>query len=204
MFAATGQGLLGNNMFAYCGNNPIIRIDDKGQYYTSGQIHDFVIDDICSRDFTKKGSRQDNKIIYSKPFFFSTYGYCDVRDSITNEIWELKRFSNAPSCQFAYAYTQLSNYVGGHLENNPQANLKYGGEKTMISPNVFTKTDNDGRGEYVIGYWDTGVGVLFYDYMYIPSGDEVAVGIGIVIMAGLAGASIGAGAGAGILIPALA
>lgn len=29
-FAATGQGLLGNNMFAYCGNNPVANIDSTG------------------------------------------------------------------------------------------------------------------------------------------------------------------------------
>ena len=32
-FASTGQGLLGNNMFAYCGNNPITRQDDGGQLW---------------------------------------------------------------------------------------------------------------------------------------------------------------------------
>ena len=29
----TGQGLLGNNMFAYCGNSPIARIDSTGYKY---------------------------------------------------------------------------------------------------------------------------------------------------------------------------
>ena len=29
-FAATGQGLLGNNMFAYCNNNPVIHKDSQG------------------------------------------------------------------------------------------------------------------------------------------------------------------------------
>ena len=29
-FASTGQGLLGNNMFAYCLNNPIIHLDPSG------------------------------------------------------------------------------------------------------------------------------------------------------------------------------
>jgi len=29
----TGQGLLGNNMFAYCGNNPVIFLDDQGTSY---------------------------------------------------------------------------------------------------------------------------------------------------------------------------
>ena len=31
-FVSTGQGLLGNNMFAYCRNNPVKRIDVTGWY----------------------------------------------------------------------------------------------------------------------------------------------------------------------------
>lgn len=31
-FASTGQGILGNNMFAYCRNNPVSRIDPSGTY----------------------------------------------------------------------------------------------------------------------------------------------------------------------------
>lgn len=34
-FASTGQGLLGNNMFAYCNNNPICRIDATGSSFLS-------------------------------------------------------------------------------------------------------------------------------------------------------------------------
>ena len=32
-YASTGQGILGNNMFAYCGNNPINRVDYAGTSY---------------------------------------------------------------------------------------------------------------------------------------------------------------------------
>ena len=32
-FASTGQGVLGNNMFAYCGNNPVIRRDVSGEFW---------------------------------------------------------------------------------------------------------------------------------------------------------------------------
>ena len=41
-YAATGQGVLGNNVFAYCNNNPIMMIDESGncphngRFYTSG------------------------------------------------------------------------------------------------------------------------------------------------------------------------
>ena len=31
-FTSTGQGLLGNNMFAYCGNNPINCVDSSGNF----------------------------------------------------------------------------------------------------------------------------------------------------------------------------
>ena len=30
---STGQGIIGHNAFAYCGNNPIIRIDDEGTFF---------------------------------------------------------------------------------------------------------------------------------------------------------------------------
>ena len=32
-FASTGQGVLGNNMFAYCGNNPVSREDGSGDFW---------------------------------------------------------------------------------------------------------------------------------------------------------------------------
>jgi len=35
-FVSTGQGILGNNMFAYCGNNPVARIDTNGLFWDIG------------------------------------------------------------------------------------------------------------------------------------------------------------------------
>ena len=37
-YTSTGQGLLGNNMFAYCNNNPVFRVDQDGNAY------DYMID----------------------------------------------------------------------------------------------------------------------------------------------------------------
>ena len=33
IYLTTGQGLTGNNMFAYCGNNPVSRIDNGGEWW---------------------------------------------------------------------------------------------------------------------------------------------------------------------------
>ena len=33
-FVSTGQGVLGYNMFAYCGNNPVNRVDHTGQFWS--------------------------------------------------------------------------------------------------------------------------------------------------------------------------
>ena len=33
VYTSTGQGILGNNMFAYCGNNPVNRTDPTGHAF---------------------------------------------------------------------------------------------------------------------------------------------------------------------------
>ena len=33
MYVSTGQGILGNNMYLYCGNNPVVRADDEGDFW---------------------------------------------------------------------------------------------------------------------------------------------------------------------------
>ena len=37
-YVSTGQGVLGNNMFAYCGNNPVNRKDPTGQFWITALI----------------------------------------------------------------------------------------------------------------------------------------------------------------------
>jgi len=36
IFVSTGQGVIGNNMFAYCGNNPVVNIDITGTMHVKG------------------------------------------------------------------------------------------------------------------------------------------------------------------------
>lgn len=37
-YVSTGQGILGNNMFAYCGNNPVMGYDPTGHWDWGGVI----------------------------------------------------------------------------------------------------------------------------------------------------------------------
>ena len=34
-YVSTGQGILGNNMYAYCGNNPVMYVDHGGEWFLS-------------------------------------------------------------------------------------------------------------------------------------------------------------------------
>ena len=42
-YVSTGQGVLGNNMFAYCGNNPVNRKDPTGQFWITALIVTAVV-----------------------------------------------------------------------------------------------------------------------------------------------------------------
>ena len=39
-YVSTGQGLLSQNIFAYCGNNPVNRVDSTGYFW--GEIWEFA------------------------------------------------------------------------------------------------------------------------------------------------------------------
>ena len=42
-YPSTGQGLTGNNMFAYCGNNPVSREDESGEFWLTAVIISAVV-----------------------------------------------------------------------------------------------------------------------------------------------------------------
>ena len=180
-------------MFAYCGNNPIIFVDNTGTYYTSGQIHNFVVEDICKNNPNKHG--KNTYMTYKEPYQkgnrYYLYGYCDVFDMSTHEIWEVKRYGGGSSCSVAAASRQLRNYVkNGILSYYAPWEQHIGGTFTTIEMNTFHKRDNDGSGTYVISYWDAGGGIVFYDYYYLPGPEELLMLLECAVVV----AAVGAGA----------
>lgn len=196
VYASTGQGLIGHNLFAYCLNSPIASSDPDGTL-TRGQIHNYVVRKFASQRKNLMSSK--TMIYYNKKDARGGIGFCDIYDSKTGEVWEVKRDSNSRSCRTKYAKAQLNRYVSGRLKANLGLELKVG--YTEFESGSFTVTDWTGR--YDITYWDEGDGILRYDYVYTKSKEleyaEAAltvVAIGIITYATC-------GAGATVAGPAL-
>jgi len=59
-FVSTGQGVLGNNMFAYCNNNPVMYVDPRG-YFLGAAID--LLRTWLFKDGSKKEYDSDDKIV---------------------------------------------------------------------------------------------------------------------------------------------
>ena len=103
---STGQGLLGNNMFAYCLNNPVNRIDVTGAvslwYYLiidsdMGFIHRAVQSHI----------RENYAVRIEVPL--TSCGRADILQS--GAVWEIKHAGASPATRALLAYTQATSYV---------------------------------------------------------------------------------------------
>ena len=127
---STGQGLLGNNMFAYCLNNPVVGHDPTGEL-TDAQIHDSVLAAIIL-NYMIEGyyglSMVDTMIYYNGKNIWNGWGFCDLYDTQTGEVWELKKDSSSYSCTTKQAKKQLGKYVNGRLADDPDLALSRGGD----------------------------------------------------------------------------
>ena len=151
VYISTGQGVLGNNMFTYCSNNPANRIDTTGSkdiwiylimYSDMGFIHRAVTDHIKS-----------NYAGIKTEHYLDTWGRADVVNLATKEVWEIKHAGKDPALRAASATLQAYGYT---LINE---DVSYLGR-----PNAFSGTFYIGcEGlSYEVSYDTTHAGVILY------------------------------------------
>ena len=106
-YVSTGQGILGNNMFAYCLNNPVNRTDETGSSsfwnilfanHDFGFIHRAVQAHIA---FTC-GAQAEIWILG---------GRADIK--LGDAVWEVKHAGKVPANRICEAQTQAKRYIDG-------------------------------------------------------------------------------------------
>jgi len=114
---STGQGILGNNMFAYCNNNPIIYADPTGtkgkiwfqlfEDHDPGYIHRAVQVHILA-------TKNAEAAIYSSEYYMPGVGRADIVCLQSGEMWEIKYGGSTADARTAginNADTQLERYL---------------------------------------------------------------------------------------------
>ena len=146
-------------------NNPVNCSDPTGEL-TDGQIHDSVLARIIL-DYMLGGyyflSMFDTMIYYNGKDIWNGFGFCDLYDSQTGEVWELKKSSSSYSCTTKQAKKQLGKYVNGRLASNADLVLSRGGD-LVLGENTYTISDSNGT--YTVTYWQECQGILRYSYTF--------------------------------------
>ena len=155
-FVSTGQGLLGNNMFAYCNNNPVIYIDISGELLTP----------IPSLgDLYRMHKQVQYDIVEQYGYAMEVYvcgiqgkGFLDLFDAAHNQYYEVKSVGQANSWM---TEQQMKKYDVSHVTSWRFIGYFY--------------TDSPERGDEIItgtcqySYWDityssNGDGLITYQY----------------------------------------
>ena len=122
-------------------------------------IHNKVLRRICRQNADLRYTQ--TCIYYNGEDYKGGWGFCDLYNSETGEVWELKKNSSSWSCTTSAAKTQLNGYVGGRLKHAPDLKL-YTPYVTDIVGGSFSFTMNGYI--YDVEYWNEGGGILRYSY----------------------------------------
>ena len=127
------------------------------------------------------------------------WGFCDLYDYETGEVWELKRVT----CNKEKAKRQLKGYLNGALKHYPDLALVQGG-RIIPEGEVRSFTYVDNSGTYCISYWDSGDGILMYDYVYEKSDSKKFMDASAAVCATICavGLCVSAVATSGVTAPA--
>jgi RHS repeat-associated protein len=108
-YPSTGQGLTGNNMFAYCGNNPVSRNDEGGEFWhvvigaVLGAAANFAISVVSDMISGEEQIDVENKHAGEETLVEKELEDCDVKENKSedvvsvDEVEELSRNSSGTS-----------------------------------------------------------------------------------------------------------
>lgn len=142
----------------YCASNPVSCSDATGETLSQDKyVHNQVLNFLCLMNPTYSWTK--TCIYYNGKDLWGGWGFCDLYDTETGQVWELKKKSDSYSCLKSSADRQLDRYVAGRLKDNPELPLAKGEE---IAGGTFAISD--GIYNYYIKYWYEGDGILRYSY----------------------------------------
>jgi hypothetical protein len=155
----TGDGILGTNMYAYCQNDCVNRVDPSG--YASwweksglgyaGEIHKAVQVHIMAVSRLSGITLRDE--------YVNSNGRADLVDLKTREVWEIKPLNRKYMGQ---ASKQLNKYIAA-LEAETGKTWTKGGTSIGTNWVHFPFKSKTGK-EFMVSYKNVGQGVIMYDY----------------------------------------
>ena len=141
-----------SNLYVYCCGNAVMYVDPTGkllQAVRDAAVHNAVLDHIAYENpITENRSltRHNTYVLRNGVDRTGGWGFVDLYDSMTGEVWELKKNSTSRACSTERAQAQLNAYVQGIIKKIPTTELRVGGYLaigTSVSPTVIKKKYGD-------------------------------------------------------------
>ena len=184
VYTSTGQGLLGNNMFAYGNNNPVLNADPAGNraisLWDARAIHNEVARRVATQINGKEGVYV-KKVIIEKGKEKTQRGFLDVYDPKTNSYYEIKSNLSADSSRTKH---QMQKYDGSEPTRNSQGPITRG--------NAYVSGDFT-YGIFDVTYSTKRAGLVSYTATMNPQRTATAA---LVVVAGIALSMYGGPVGA--------
>ena len=152
---ATGQGFTGNNMFAYCLNNPVNCIDETGMaalwyYLFADSDYGFV------HRMVQLHIKLYSEMTLCNEVTLGGHGRADIVDVNTGAVWEVKHAANDPAGRAILASSQARKYIKGVHDDILITHL---GKAGAFTGSFIIKCD---RYHYEVNYWTPQDGAILY------------------------------------------